>query len=964
LAKATTRFVCQQCAHVEPKWAGRCPSCGEWNSLVEEAIRETKTLTAQIRAGGSNFSHMGAANSRPRPITEIEISDRERQSTYIPEFDRVLGGGIVPGSLTLIGGEPGIGKCVVGETRILDPATGALRLITDWAESCYPVVALEESGNTLSGAAVSAFLPQGIQPTVLVTTRLGRTLRCTETHPVLTIDGWRPVGALCPRTQIATPRRLPFFGSESQPDALVRLIAYILSDGSAGKQITVTSLLPEVAEDLKGLAQALGVTLRVYDKAKTQAKHFRFVVPYADRLQARRTVQEALCQIREQHALSWAEWARRSGFSYRQMMTWRHGRGIPTPQQAGILMEAIGGTQDQLAPEALSLGARKSPVMHTLDALGMRFQTAATKSVPGLVFRLPKEQLRLFLKVLFSCDGSVYAGKVVGVSYSTISRQLAEDIQHLLLRFGLVAKLRTKPSTVNGSAYTAYELQLLGVPTVRTFLSEIGIWGRHAAIATIAALPEPELGSTHYDTIPLPSDFWLQLRALTGRALRRTVLERTGLTLYPRRAGRPISRRVMEALAEAFPTPYFQRLASGDVFWDEIVSVTPAEDAHVYDLSVPGKANFVAADLIVHNSTLMSMLCGNLAAQYGTTLYISGEESVEQIKLRAVRLDALHKDLLLASETDIGVIAGFVEQLRPKYLVIDSIQTMISPDVDSAPGTVSQVRAATSALAALAKGKRIPIFLVGHVTKEGAIAGPRVLEHMVDTVLYFEGDAHLTYRILRAVKNRFGSTDELGIFEMRSEGLVGVDNPSAAFLAERPVGSPGSTVTATMEGSRALLVEVQALVAQSYLTSPRRVTNGVHRDRVSLVLAVLEKRLGLSLANMDVFVSVAGGVRVEEPSADLAIALAVAGSFLDRPVSGNQVFLGEIGLAGEVRSCTQIEKRLREAAGLGFGGAILPQKNIGRETQGTVLELQGIETVRQAVEKALLAPQQPAKPPL
>lgn len=841
MAKATTRFVCTNCGHAELRWAGRCPECNEWNTLQEEAVRETKTLASTLRAGGSasSFSHMGAAQSRPRSIMEIEANERERHSTRISELDRVLGGGVVPGSLILIGGEPGVGKCVVGDTRLLDPTTGALRPIKDWEENHYPVVALEESTNTLSEARVSAFLPQGEQPTVLVTTRLGRTLRCTETHPLLTINGWRPVGAVCPGTRIATPRRLPFFGNEPQPDSLVRLIAYILSD--------------TVPSDLSDLAQELGVNLR---------------------------------QLREQ------------------------------------LIE--------------------SP-------------SAATKSVPGLVFCLPAEQLRLFLKVLFSCDGSVYAGNSVGISYSTISRRLAEDIQHLLLRFGLVAKLRTKTSTVKDNRYTAYELQLLGVASVRQFLREIGIWGRHAAIAAIEALPEPELGSTHHDTIPLPSDFWLQLRAQTGRALRRVVWEKTGLTLYPRRAGRPISRRVMEALAEAFPTTYFQSLASGDLYWDEIVSVAPADVAPVYDLCVPSKANFVAGDLIVHNSTLMSMLSGNLAAEYGTTLYVSGEESTEQIKLRATRLEALHKDLLLASETDIGVIAGYIEQLKPKYLVIDSIQTMLSPDVDSAPGTVSQVRAATSALAAIAKGKRIPVFLVGHVTKEGAIAGPRVLEHMVDTVLYFEGDAHLSYRILRAVKNRFGSTDELGIFEMRTEGLVGVENPSAVFLAERPIGSPGSTVTATMEGSRALLVEVQALVAPSYLTSPRRVTNGVSRDRVSLVLAVLEKRLGLSLANMDVFVSVAGGVRVEEPSADLAIALAVAGSFLDRPVAGQQVFLGEVGLAGEVRGCSQIEKRLKEASGLGFSSAILPQKNIGRETQGAKLELVGIDTLRQAVEKALLA---------
>ncbi len=371
---------------------------------------------------------------------------------------------------------------------------------------------------------------------------------------------------------------------------------------------------------------------------------------------------------------------------------------------------------------------------------------------------------------------------------------------------------------------------------------------------------------------------------------------------------------------------------------------------------VPGSLILIGGDPGIGKSTLLTMVAGNVARDHGTTLYISGEESVEQIKLRAARLGAHEPKLLLASETDVGAIASFVESLKPRFLVIDSIQTMQSPDVDSAPGTVSQVRAATAALAAIAKGTGIPVFLVGHVTKEGAIAGPRVLEHMVDTVLYFEGDAHLTYRILRAVKNRFGSTDELGIFVMREEGLVGVENPSAVFLAERPIGSPGSTVTATIEGSRALLVEVQALVAPSYLTSPRRVTNGVNRDRVALVLAVLEKRLGLSLANQDVYVSVAGGVRIEEPSADLAIALAVASNFLDRPVDSGQVFLGEVGLAGEVRGCAQIEKRLKEAARLGFTSALIPARNIGREARSAGLSLVDIDSVRSAVERALLAP--------
>ena len=370
---------------------------------------------------------------------------------------------------------------------------------------------------------------------------------------------------------------------------------------------------------------------------------------------------------------------------------------------------------------------------------------------------------------------------------------------------------------------------------------------------------------------------------------------------------------------------------------------------------VPGSLVLIGGDPGVGKSTLLTGMAGYVAKTHGQILYVSGEESAEQIKLRATRMGADHENLLVASETDVAQIAMYVQTLKPRFLIIDSIQTMQSPDAESAPGTVSQVRASGAAFAALAKGTQIPTFLVGHVTKEGTIAGPRVLEHMVDTVLYFEGDRHLTYRMLRAVKNRFGSTDELGLFAMREEGLVGVENPSEIFLAERPANSPGSTVTATIEGSRPLLVEVQALVAPSALANPRRMTNGIDRDRVALVLAVLEKRVGLSLSSQDVFVNVAGGVEITEPAADLAVALAVASSLMDIAVDPNAVFLGEVGLSGEVRSCTQIEKRLREASRLGFSSALVARRNAGKETRNIGIQITGADSLREAVQQAILS---------
>lgn len=370
---------------------------------------------------------------------------------------------------------------------------------------------------------------------------------------------------------------------------------------------------------------------------------------------------------------------------------------------------------------------------------------------------------------------------------------------------------------------------------------------------------------------------------------------------------------------------------------------------------VPGALILIGGDPGIGKSTLLTQVAGRLAAQVGKTLYVSGEESATQIKLRATRLGVTANELLLHNETDVLLIAAVALAEKPSFLIVDSIQTMQHPEIESSPGSVSQVRACTAALAQLAKGEGIPVFLVGHVTKEGTLAGPRVLEHMVDTVLTFEGDRHYTYRILRAVKNRFGSTDELGLFEMHEEGLVEIPNPSEMLLAERTQNIAGSAITATVEGTRPLLIEVQALVAPSYLTNPRRTVSGVDTNRVNLILAVLEKRVGISLANQDVFVNIAGGVRVEEPATDLAIAVAAASNFQELAVDAGTVLAGEVGLGGEVRAVGQIEKRLREAARMGFTRAIVCTRNkTGLRGGIPGIEIVGVETVRQALDAALV----------
>jgi len=367
---------------------------------------------------------------------------------------------------------------------------------------------------------------------------------------------------------------------------------------------------------------------------------------------------------------------------------------------------------------------------------------------------------------------------------------------------------------------------------------------------------------------------------------------------------------------------------------------------------VPGSLVLIGGDPGIGKSTLLLQAMNNLAADGGPVLYVSGEESASQTRLRGERLRVSRKGLLVLAENSLEAIIAHAAALKPQALVVDSIQTVWTSSLESAPGSVSQVRESAGKLMLLAKGHNIPAFLVGHVTKDGAIAGPRVLEHMVDTVLYFEGDGSHPFRILRAVKNRFGSTNEIGVFEMKQEGLCCVANPSELFLSERPLGAAGSVVTTSLEGSRPLLVELQALVSQSSYGVPRRTTIGVDHNRLALLVAVLEKKVGLHLGGQDIFLNAAGGVRLNEPAADLAMIMAVASSHLDKAIAPQSVVLGEVGLAGEVRAVTQPEQRIAEAEKLGFGTAILPAGNLKRLKKGKI-RLVGVSSVEEAMNHVL-----------
>ena len=368
---------------------------------------------------------------------------------------------------------------------------------------------------------------------------------------------------------------------------------------------------------------------------------------------------------------------------------------------------------------------------------------------------------------------------------------------------------------------------------------------------------------------------------------------------------------------------------------------------------VQGSLVLVGGDPGIGKSTLLLQVCQNLSDAGKKVLYISGEESLQQIRLRAERMGSFTEHLLILCETDLQAVRETITRLQPQVVVIDSIQTMYNESVSSAPGSVSQVRESTGVLMQIAKTQNITVFIVGHVTKEGVVAGPRVLEHMVDTVLYFEGDRYASYRVLRGVKNRFGSTNEIGVFEMRGSGLAEVANPSEYMLEGKPENASGSIVACTMEGTRPVLLEVQALVCQSSLAFPRRTADGTDLNRVNLLMAVLEKRAGLRVSSCDAYINIAGGIRMNEPALDLGIVLAVASSMKDTPIDEKTIAFGEVGLSGEVRSVTMPEQRVREAKKLGFDTVILPMSCMKQAARVGGIHLTGVRNVREAIQAIL-----------
>lgn len=846
-AKTRSRYVCQECGKQSLRYMGRCPACGEYNTMVEEIIEVSRpgARTMQPR--------VVLPNSAPQRLSEVNTDEGMRLRVPMGEFNRVLGGGIVPGSIILIGGEPGIGKCVAAGTLV--PTTRGLRPIEQLAPPSAGdgFTPMQTGVQSLDGLReTSHFYDSGVQPTKRFVTRMGYSLQATYVHPILTLtpEGdktWKQLQALKPGDFVAVQRHGALWGNETH---LPRF----------DFEVRTNANVPAFPSELDALtAYCLG--LLIGDGGLTDP------------------AQVTLTTADNEIAAAFEMWINRLNLTVFRVAT---------------------------AKYRYSVSSRI--FRRWLEFIGLSCQRSEAKTVPDIILRAPESIVRAFLQGLFDTDGSANAkprGIAPGaVEYCTTCEKLAQQVHLLLLQFGIVAKLRYKPNSGRG----AWILQLLG-RNARLFYTQVGfrLTRKQACQALL-----PTSANSNLDVIPyLPKIDPFRIPH-THRWDRRYL-----------RGSRAASYAKLAAIAEHVSelTP----LLTPEFYWDEVVDVSEAGNTHCYDLSVPETHAFVSNGIVSHNSTILIQTSALLAESAGRVLYCSAEESTRQIKMRADRLGLKTDNLYLFTETNLKNILDHTYSLDPTVLVVDSIQTIYSEDSESSPGSVSQVRECASRLQMLAKTSGISVFLVGHVTKEGNIAGPRVLEHLVDTVLYLEGDPFQAYRLLRSVKNRFGATSEVGVFEMSGVGMIEVPNPSEAFLAERVISAPGTAIAVMMEGTRPLLVEIQALTSQTTFGNPRRTPNGVDYNRLLLISAVLSKRLGLKLHEQDIFINVVGGLTVDEPASDLAMAIALASSYHSQAVPADMAFIGEIGLSGELRTVSQLPARLAEAAKLGFKRVMVPR---------------------------------------
>lgn len=736
-------------------------------------------------------------NARVGSVDSFADESTDRIKIGWKQLDYFFGGaegGIQKGAVYRLTGAPGAGKCLCDSAELLNADTGELFSIREWKTHLRPVVSINPDTMRLASGPVSAFHAQGVKPVVRVKTRLGRVIRCTDTHPFLATTGWQPIGTLEPGAFIATPRAMPWFGNEPMPDHEIRVLAYAIGDGYIDKAIRITASEPEIMEDLHRVADAYGVKLHVYKKTNSESWDHVFGGAAVPRSESRAVFASALRRVHADADISWAEWARRAGVDYSALVCWRQESAVPNADELRRLASAVGVSVDALGSDACDAALETNTVAKVFERHGLRYLRSAHKFVPPAVMRLPKEQLALFLRCLFSCDGSVFvrANGAVGLSYSTTSERLARDVQHLLLRFGIVVRLRTKIIQYKNEPYTSYELVTAGVAPVRDFLAQIGIAGRDEAKAKIAAMPYATTPSTHMDMVPTGPVFWDKIRALSPKGYVGALGRASGVTLHDRRHDRPLPRSTVAAVAQHTQDPWLLSLACADVYWDEIESITPDGETEVFDLTVPEHANFVANDIIVHNSTLLAQIAAATGA-----MYCCSEESGPRVATRMRRLGLTGLDKVqLVIGASMARAKRNIEERRPKLIIVDSLQTFqyiseeAEEDVDAVDLKANENHddAVTIAIDFIkwAQKTKSAVILVNHLNKEGQAAGKIKIDYLIDGNFDLKGDQNSFLRLLTATKNRTSATaGVVASFWMTKRGLIDVPKGDAAEALER-----------------------------------------------------------------------------------------------------------------------------------------------------------------------------------
>ena len=838
MSNSTSIFVCQQCGEDYPKWFGKCPNCGEWNSLVETAVFNKK-----IKGSKNSKNSSSGYVLKTVKLTEIAADKMSRIGTKLSELDRSLGGGLVPGQVVLLAGEPGIGKCVV-DTTFVSTNIGLKKIWQLQPKNAQVGFTEYKIGlQSLNGCETSShFYKSNLLPTKRFNTRMGFGLQGSYEHPLLTLSKlgektWTTINDLKIGDYVAVQRHGSLWGNT---DTLPKF-----------KFKTKTNAISPSFPTSLNLDMAYCLGLLVGDGGLTDFGHVNLTT-------------------KDQYvAEKFENWIESLGLKvYRP------------PKKDRLVINSI--------------------IFHRwLLHLGFKRNLSINKSIPDLILSSPKVIVRSFLQGLFDTDGSSNVnpkGSMPGaIQYCSASEELAKTVHLLLLQFGIVGKLRFRINNKHG----AWIIDILG-NNARLFYDRIKFQLLRKQIAFRLL---PVKSNNNLDLVPYLPPCDINQIPNSIRSDRRYL---QGIRQASYQKLRTISMYVPEIIP----------LLDPEFYWDKVTDIFESGVTRCYDFCIPKTHSFVTNGIVSHNSTVLLQLANKLQNVY----YILGEESSNQVAIRAKRLGINNKSIQFLESTDVDDILDLLGKTQDKLsvVIVDSIQTMTTSDLSGVAGSVGQVRESAFRLIRFAKSRNIPVILVGHVTKEGAVAGPSVLMHMVDTVLWFEGDKSLTVRMLRAIKNRFGPTDEVGIFTMEDKGLVSVTDPEKLFLEDQKLNVPGSVITAVMEGTRPILVEVQGLVVPTKLPIPRRVASGFDAKRLEMILAVLTRRADISLYDMDVFVNIAGGIKAKDTGIDLAVALALASSFFDKAISSKTLAIGEVGLLGEIRQVMGQEKRIKEAKRLGY----------------------------------------------